>query len=253
MKAIFVGTALFIGAAFPGGTAAAETGALRVALVKGNLAQASIDPDTNRYEGVSADVAAEFGRRLNRPVEIISLSPQEILSAVEAGNIDIGFVAPNAQRTGQTLFSKPYMLVGQTVMVKTNNGISSVTELDKAGNVIGVNKGDSIALFLSQTLKHAQIRESADMSMEEAINWLRSGSVIAFAGNRQRLGKLIENQGDLALVRDNLHQVPQAVAVPRDDPQLLATLESYLQEMKASGFLQTAVHNSGVAGIAVAP
>ncbi|UJD89877.1 transporter substrate-binding domain-containing protein [Rahnella aquatilis] len=252
MKTILMSAMIIFCAFFSNDPLFAKTSPLRIAFVKGNLAQASLNPATNRYEGVSADVANEFGRRLARPIEIIAISPQEILSAVEAGTVDIGFVAPNSQRVGQSLFSKPYMLVQQTVIVKGNATIASVKELDQPGNVIGAYKGDSISLFLSQTLKHATVKESTDMSMDEGLSWIRSGSVVAFAGNRQRLGELIKDKIDLALLPDNLHQVPQAIAVSREAPDFLAKLESYLADMKATGFLDSSVRNSGVNGIIVA-
>lgn len=227
---------------------------LRVALVRGNLAQAARDDASGEYRGVSIDVARELARQWGgRPVEVAMLSPAAILDAVERGEVELGFVAPNPDRMGRTLYSQTYMLVQQSALVPDGSVITSVRELDRPGQRVGANAGDSVASYLARTLRQATVLESPDTTMQEALSWLRDGTVVAFAGNRQRLGAAIRGVPGLHLLSDDIYAVPQAITVSRDRPDLLARVDAAIGGMRASGFLDRAVRRSGADGIAVAP
>ena len=63
-----------------------------------------------------------------------------VIEAVRSGAADIGFVAPNPDRTGPVLYSQTYMLVQQSALVRADfPPLHSVNELDRPGHVIGIN------------------------------------------------------------------------------------------------------------------
>jgi polar amino acid transport system substrate-binding protein len=250
---------VFAGAAHPTAAFAVEpalapTGTLRAIYIESNLAQMSRDPATGVFKGVSADIARELARRANVPLVIApAASAAVVLDAVRGGTADIGFVAPNPDRTGLVLYSQTYMLVQQSALVRVGAGIGSVEELDRPGRTIGVNTGDSVGVWLRGRLQHARLRESPDSSLKEAAAWLLDGTVDAFAGNRQRLAVGTRHLPDLRLLPDNLYGVPQTVAVALERPEVLASINVALDEMRNSGFLARSVADSGVDGISVAP
>ncbi len=234
--------------------ALAPTGTLRAIYIESNLAQMARDPATGAFKGVSADVARELARRADVPVTIApAASAAAVLDAVRSGAADIGFVAPNPERTGLVLYSQTYMLVQQSALVRNDAGIGSVEELDRPGRTIGVNTGDSVGVWLRGRLRHAKLRESPDSSLKEAAAWLLDGTVDAFAGNRQRLAAGTRHVPVLRLLPDNLYGVPQTVAVSLERPDVLRSINAALDEMRRSGFLARSVAGSGVDGIAVAP
>lgn len=230
------------------------TGRLRAAYIVTNLAQAAQDPATGTPRGVSADIARELARRSGVPAAILPLpTAADVIEAVQDGRADIGFVAPNPERMNRVLYSQPYMLVQQTVLVREDSPLHSVAELDVAGRSIGANSGDSVGTYLKSRLRHARLRDSADYSLREAAAWLADGTIDAFAGNRQRLRVSTRDMPGLRLLPDNLYGVPQTIAVPLGRADLVARLDAALDEMRASGFLADSVAASGVDGIEVAP
>ena len=232
----------------------APTGTLRAAYIVTNLAQARRDPATGEITGVIADITRELGRREGLPVTITPVpTAAAVLDAVRSGGADIGFVAPNPERTGLALYSNTYMLVHQSALVLADSVLQSVNDLDRAGQVIGINTDDTVGVWLKQSLKSASVRATPDYSLREAVQWLKDGSVVAFAGNRQRLASGTQGVAGLRLLPDNLYSVGQAVAVPTDQPGRLAAINAFLNELRASGFLAQSVARSGVDGISVAP
>ena len=232
----------------------APTGTLRAAYIVTNLAQARLDSATGAVTGVVADIARELGRRAGVPVNIMPLpTAAAVLEAVKTGFADIGFVAPNPERTGIVLYSHTYMLVQQSALVRADSPLRSVSELDRPGHTIGVNTDDSVGVWLRERLTAASLRATPDYKLREAAQWLLDGAVVAFAGGRQRLASGTQSVRGLRLLDDNFYGVPQAIAVQLGRADRLERVNAALDELGASGFLADSVTRSGVEGLAVAP
>jgi polar amino acid transport system substrate-binding protein len=176
-----------------------------------------------------------------------------VLEAVKTGSADIGFVAPNPERTGIVLYSQTYMLVQQSALVRADSPLRSVSELDRPGQIIGINTGDSVGVWLRERLTAARLRATPDYKLREAAQWLLDGTVVAFAGGRQRLASGTPSVRGLRLLDDNFYGVPQTIAVQLDRADRLQLLNAALDELRASGFLADSVARSGVEGLSVAP
>ena len=232
----------------------APTGTLRAAYIVSNIAQARLDSSTGAITGVVADIARELARRAGVPVTIAPLpTAAAVLEAVRTGAADIGFVAPNPERTGIVLYSQTYMLVQQSALVRTDSPLRSVRELDRPGQVIGINTDDSVGVWLRQRLTAARLRATPDYTLREAVQWLQDGTVVAFAGGRQRLTSGTQNVRGLRLLDDNFYGVPQTIAVPLDRADRLQLLNAAFDELRANGFLADSVARSGAEGLTVAP
>lgn len=232
----------------------APTGTLRAAYIVANLAQAKRDPATGVVSGVIADITRELGRRAGVPVSIAALATAaDVLQAVRSGTADIGFVAPNPERTGQVLYSQVYMRVQQSALVLADADLHSVRELDRPGFVIGVNTDDSVGVWLRDRLNVAQVRATPDYTLREPVGWLKAGTITAFAGNRQRLAANTREVTGLRLLPDNFYGVPQTIAVPIERPDRLKAVDAALGDLRASGFLADSIARSGVDGLEVAP
>jgi hypothetical protein len=52
---------------------------------------------------------------------------------------------------------------------------------------------------------------------------------------------------------DDLFNVPQNIVVPKDRPAALAAIDALVDNVRASGLLQSAIERGGAIGVAVAP
>ena len=235
-------------------SAIAPTGTLRAAFIVANVAQGQVDPATGAVTGVIADLTKELGRRENVPISITPLpTAAAVLEAVRSGTADIGFVAPNPERTGVVLYSNTYMLVQQSVLVRADSPLRSVAELDRSGYVIGINTDDSVGVWLRQRLSQATVRPTVDYTLRDAVQWLQNGEVVAFAGGRQRLASATRHVQGLRMLDDNFYGVPQTIAVPLDQEQRLALVNSALEDFRVSGLLADWIARSGIDGLSIAP
>lgn len=233
----------------------APNGTLRAAYIGPNVAQARLDSATGTVSGVIvADIARELGRRADVPVTITPLpAAAAVIEAIRSGAADIGFVAPNPERTGLVLYSQTYMLVQQSALVRADSPLHFVNEVDRPGHVIGINTDDSVGVWLQQHLTAARVRATPDYTLRDAVQWLQNGEVVAFAGGRQRLSSATRGVTGLRMLDDNFYGVPQTVAVPLDRPDRLQLIDATLAEMRSSGFLADSIARSGIEGLTVAP
>jgi ABC-type amino acid transport substrate-binding protein len=57
----------------------------------------------------------------------------------------------------------------------------------------------------------------------------------------------------LRLLPDSLFGVPQTIIVPKGRAEVLAAVNRFIDDVRASGLLQRSIENSGVVGLEVAP
>jgi polar amino acid transport system substrate-binding protein len=232
----------------------AKDGVVRAAYLASNPAQAVKDATTGEARGVVVDLARELERTRGVKVTLLGLpNPQRVIDAVRNGEAEIGFVAYNPERAGPVEFSKPYLLVNQTFIVKDDSPIRSIADVDRPGRKLGATRADSIALYLKRTVKLGQVIELDDTSPDTVHRLLQLGAVDAFGANRQRLTDMVKGARGFRLLGDDLYGVEQTIIVPGERRDALDAANQFIDEVRRSGFLLASIERSGVVGIAPAP
>jgi polar amino acid transport system substrate-binding protein len=231
----------------------APGGTLRAVYLASNPAQAVQDRATGVIRGASADLARELGRRINMPVEIKPVAdPKAVIDAVSGGEADIGFVAFAPSRVGTVEFSQTYMLVRQSFLVLDRSSIRAIADIDRANQKIAGTVNDSITLFMKRKLKQATLVE-IENNPDEIKRLLLAKEIDAFGANRQRLTNLMKDTPGLRILPDNLFGVPQTIVVPKGKADVLIAVNRFIDDVRASGFLQASIERSGIVGIEATP
>jgi len=231
----------------------APGGTLRAVYLATNPAQAVRDPATGTVRGASFDLANELAKRTGLPLAFEPApNPPAVIAAIKDGQGDIGFVAYEATRLGTVAFSQTYMLVQQSFLVLDTSSIHAVRDIDRAGQKIGGTKNDSMALCLQRILKQASLVE-IENNNAEITKRMAAHEIDAIGANRQRLTTLMKEITGSRPLPDNLFDVPQNIIVPLGRPQALTAVNAFIDDVRASGFLRSAIENSGVVGVAPAP
>jgi polar amino acid transport system substrate-binding protein len=225
---------------------------LRAVYLSTNPAQATRDPVTGEMRGASVTLARELAARYKLLLELKPLAgPPDVIEAVRSGTADIGFVAYEATRLGTVAFSQTYMLVRQSFLVPESFSLKSAAEVDAAGVKAGGTRNDSVTLCMKRIFKHGSVVELA--SDADVGGAFASGTIDAFAANRQRLTTLSKSIAGTRLLPDDLFYVPQAIIVPMERPAALATVNAFLDNARTSGLLQQAIDAGGAIGVMLPP
>jgi len=144
------------------------------------------------------------------------------------------------------------MLVQQSFLVLDSSSIRAIADIDRAGQVIAGVRNDSITLYLKRKLKQATLLEVENNPAE--IQRLLTGKEIdAFGASRQRLTTLSTETPGSRVLPDTLFGVPQTIIVPKGRADVLTAVNRFIDEVRTSGFLQSAITTSGIVGLQAAP
>src|SRR6187399_1469041 len=136
----------------------APTGKLRAGINLGNGVIATRDPATGNPRGIAVNIARELGRRLDAPVEyVVFEQARNAVDAMQAGAIDVVFVAIEPVRAAVIDFTAPYAEIAGMYAVPPGSKIRTMDEIDRSGVRISVVARSNYDLFLTRTLKNAQL------------------------------------------------------------------------------------------------
>ena len=159
----------------------APTGTLRAGINYGNAILATKDSATGQSRGVAIELTHELARRLGVPVELVAYtSVATMVDGAKTGGWDIAFLGADPARAGEISFTAPYLELEATYLVPAGSPLRAIDDVDRDGVRVAAPARAAYELFLSRSLKHAQLVRAP--SPEAAIDLLASGKVEALAG-----------------------------------------------------------------------
>jgi polar amino acid transport system substrate-binding protein len=229
----------------------APSGKLRAAINLGNPVLASRDA-AGQPQGVSVDLARELARRLGVPIELATFDAAgKVVEAGKAGLWDIAFVAQDPARAAEIAQSTPYVVIEGAYLVRESSPLRSNEEVDHAGNRIVVGRGSAYDLFLSRSIKQAQIVRAPTSGVVVEV-FLKENHEVA-AGVRQQLEADAKRTSGVRLLPGRFMVINQAMASKRGNEAGALYVRDFVEEMKATGFVAGALERHRIQGAAVAP
>jgi polar amino acid transport system substrate-binding protein len=232
----------------------APTGTLRVTFLKDNAVQGKVDTKDGTVSGPVADITRELARRLGVPFQITpAAGVRAVLDSVKSHTADLGFLAYDPTRAAEVDFTQNYELAYNSYLVRADSPLQKIADADRPGTRIAARKGDSGELYLSRTLKQAELKGIPGLDVADAQKMLAASEIDAFATNRERLVAESASFPNVRVLPDNFFAVEQALIVGKGDPARLAYLNRFIDGLRASGFLQAAIDRGHLHGVEVAP
>jgi polar amino acid transport system substrate-binding protein len=230
----------------------APSGKLRAAINFGNPVLAQKDPSNGEPRGISADLARELARRLGVAVEFSGFDTAgKAFEALKAAECDVGFLANEPARAAEIAFTAPYVVIEGTYMVRSDSPLRQVDQVDREGVRIAVGNKAAYDLYLSRTLKHAQLVRAP--SSAAAMELFLLETLDAAAGVRQPLVKFAAAHPGLRVMDERFMAIEQAMCMPQGREAGARYLRNFVEEMKASGFVAAGLERSGQGDAMVAP
>lgn len=218
----------------------APSGRLRATINLGNPVLAQKDPSTGELRGVSVELAHELGRRLGLEVELVAFDTAgKAFAALQSEACDVGFLAIDPVRAADLAFTAPYVIIEGTYLVRAKSALWSIDDIDRQGIRIAAGKNTAYDLHLSRALKHATLVHAP--TSVAAIELFLSEELDAAAGVRQPLLAVAETNSGLRVIDGRFMVIQQAMAMPKGREADAGFLNAYVEEMKASGFVDRAL------------
>jgi polar amino acid transport system substrate-binding protein len=230
----------------------APSGSLRVAINFGNPALAQKDPVTGEPRGISPELARELAARLGVPASFVAFDTAgKVFEALKSNAWDIAFLAIDPVRAAEIEFTAPYVIIEGTYAVPANSPFQSPAEVDREGVRIAAGRGSAYDLYLTRTLKHAELLRAP--TSEGAAEMFLKDRLDAVAGVRQPLVTFAASQPGVRVLPGRFMAIEQAMGTPKGREAGARYLRSFVEEMKATGFVAKALEASGQSEAAIAP
>jgi len=230
----------------------APTGRLRVGINYNNVILATKDRVSGGSRGVAIDLMDELGRRLGVEADIVAYdSVGAMVDAATAGVWDIAFLGSEPARERSISFSPAYLEIEATYLVQGSSALEHASQVDRQGVKISAPARANYELFLSRTLRHAQLVSASNGGA--AFDLLVAGEVQALAGLKQDLLGLARGLPGSRVLDGRFMAVQQSIGVPKGRDAGLRYLRAVVEEAKASGLVARAIEKTGASGVFVAP
>jgi polar amino acid transport system substrate-binding protein len=230
----------------------APAGKLRAAINYGNGVLAQKGPD-GEPRGVSADLSRELAKRLGVPLAFVTFTAAgKAFEAAKENKVDVLFIAIDPSRPDVD-FTAPYVLIEGTYMVRADSPLKTVEDVDQPGVRVAVGLASAYDLFLARALRRATLVRASKGGCCEMIDLFLTENLEAVAGVRQQLEGFAKTHPGLRIMDGRFQQIRQAMGTPKGRAAAAAYLRSFIEEMKANGFVADALKRSNQGDAQVAP
>jgi polar amino acid transport system substrate-binding protein len=230
----------------------AASGTLRAAINFGNPVLAQKDPATGQPRGISVDLARELGKRLGVPVDLVLFDAAgKVFDAAKSDIWDVAFLAVDPARTGDITFTAPYVEIEGTYLVPADSPLRTIADVDREGVRVAVGAKSTYDLFLTRTLKRAQLVRAP--TSPAAVELFLKEKLEVAAGVKQPLVEFARGRNDVRVIDGRFMVIEQAMGTPTRNQAGARYLRRFIEEMKASGFVAQALARSGQVDATVAP
>jgi polar amino acid transport system substrate-binding protein len=223
----------------------APTGTLRAAINYNNPLLARRDAATGELTGLAVDLSRELARRVGVPLELIPFDAAGKISGSAKSNVwDIGYLAIDPLRANDIDFTAAHVELEGTYLVPAGSPLQRIEDVDRDGVRIAVTANSAYDLFLSRELKHALLVRADNTP--KSIELMLGQKLDAVAAVRTALVPAGNQLPGSRVLSGHFMTIPQAVGVPKGRPAAARYVSEFIEEMKASGFVGSALKKYGL-------
>ena len=183
--------------------------------------------------GIDVEICRAVAEKLGKGFQAETVDFDSVIPAVISGKADLAAagITITEDRKKNVDFSIPYVKTGIVVISKKSNPFKDVAQLK--GKKIGVQSGTTSETYVLEQLKQEPERSR---SPAEACAALKSGRVDFVIADIDPAKNCVKGEPDMQL-SDFITSEEYAIAIRKGQPELLATINAMIAELKANGKL----------------
>ncbi|MBR1969413.1 MAG: transporter substrate-binding domain-containing protein [Clostridia bacterium] len=201
--------------------------------------------DGETVVGIDAEIAAAIAEKLGMELEIVDTAFDSIIPAIVAGKYDIGMAGMTVtdERLEEVNFSDSYATGVQVVIVKEDSEITTVDDLTGDKNyTIGVQTGTTGDLYSTWDIEDAGLGTVSRFNKgADAVEALKIGKVDCVIIDNEPAKAFVADAEGLKILDTAYAEEQYAIAISKDNTELLEKINTALKELTADGTIQTIV------------
>ncbi len=193
----------------------------------------------DKFLGIDVEIAQAIADELGMELKIEDIAFDSIIAEVTSGKADMGVAAMTVteDRMKNVAFSVSYATSAQVIVVKNESEINDPDAL--TGKKIGVQLGTTGDIYAEEYIKEATIERYNKGA--DAILALTQGKVDAVIIDRQPAEVFVEKNEGIKIVDKEFTLEDYAIAIAKDNTDLLKKVNDALTKLKDSGKLKEIV------------
>ncbi|MBU9810405.1 transporter substrate-binding domain-containing protein [Rahnella sp. SL6] len=195
----------------------------------------SPDPKTRQLAGMDVDLCTALAKQMGVKLNLMPTSIEARIAVITTGRADvlIANLAYTKTRGQQIQFSDPYYVAKEVLVVKKPN--VDKTRADFKGKRISATKGTTS----EQSIYLAGAKAVTFQDAASAFLALEQNKAVGFVTNTMTAIKMISQAGkdgiELGMIKEPMALEPIGVGMKKDEPALLAKVNSSLKAMDDDG------------------
>lgn len=203
--------------------------------------------DGDNFAGIDVEVAQKIAEKLNMTLEIKDVEFGSIIGGVQTGKFDMGMagITVNEERLQSVNFTDSYATGIQVVIVKEGSSIKSLDDLKGDGSMkIGVQQDTTGDIYASDTVEKGGYGEDNVIRYKtgaDAVQALNADKVQAVIIDNEPAKSFVANNKGLTILDAEWAVEDYAIAISKENTELLEKVNKALAELKADGTLQSII------------
>lgn len=215
-----------------GGMKLAEEGKFTFAS-SGEFKPFSVTNGEGKMTGFDIDVAEAVAKELGLEPNQKKFKFASIVEGVKSGRFDAAVASHtiNEDRKKHVDFSTPYYYSGPQVFVRPDSDAEKLSDLE--GKEIAVSKGSTYAKTAEEVTDNIVLYDSDVTALEALANGRHDAVITDFITGKEAIGSGLEIEAKELLGRSE-----QAIAVAKDNDELLKKINEALETLRENGTLK---------------
>ena len=201
--------------------------------------------DGDEIVGIDAEIGAAIAKELGMEFEIVDTAFDSIIPAIKAGKYDMGMAGMTVteERLEEIDFSDSYAKGVQVVIVKKGSDIKTVEDLtgDKK-YTIGVQTGTTGDLYSTWDIEDEGLGTVSRYNKgADAVEALKVGKVDCVIIDNEPAKVFVSENEDLEILETAYAEEDYAIAVSKENPELLKKINAALKKLTEDGTIKKIV------------
>ena len=195
--------------------------------------------DEGTIVGIDAEIAAAIAEKLGMELEIKDMEFDSLITACAGGSVDVVLAGMTVtdERKESVNFSDSYATGIQVIIVKEGSAIASADDLE--GKTIGVQSGTTGDIYCTDDYGQDNVKQYANGAL--AVEALKNDQVdCVIIDNEPAKAFVAANEG-LKILDTEYVTEDYAIAVAKENEELLDNINKAMAELKADGTIDKIV------------
>ena len=195
--------------------------------------------DDGGYEGIDVEIAQAIAEKLGCELVVDDMDFSSILTAVQGGKADVALAGLTVtdERKQNVDFTDTYAQGVQSIIVPEGSDIKSADDLE--GKKIGTQEGTTGYIYCSDDYGDENTVAYTNGAM--AVEALKSGKVDCVVIDNNPAKAFVEKNAGLTILDTAYVEEDYAIAVSKDNPELLEAVNAALVELIEDGTVQSII------------